>query len=128
MRLAVLADIPGIVDMIEDLRAAVSGPLPVDRSWASQTLVRLMSSEDGYVAVTDGGFIAGVMQPTVINPAPVAKELGWFARDRSGLHLLRGFEAWAASRGAALVQLSTGPERLDLSRLGYRCVELAWVK
>ncbi|MTH76308.1 hypothetical protein GL286_01035 [Paracoccus aestuariivivens] len=128
MRRAASIDIPDIVDMIEDLRVAVSGPVPVDRAWVSRTLAGLLASDDGYVAVTGGGFIAGILRPTIINPALIAQEMGWFARDRSGLRLLRGFEAWASERGATLVQLSTGPEGLDLTRLGYRRAELAWVK
>lgn len=128
MRPAVLADIPGIVDMIEDLRAAVAGPLPVDRSWTSRTLAHLMADPKGAVWVSGGGFIAGLLQPTIISPALVAKELGWFARDGSGQRLLWQFEGWARENGAALIQLSTGPEGLDLTRLGYRRTELAWVK
>lgn len=128
VRLATAADVLRIVGMVEDLRAAVSGPVAVDRSWTAATVARLIGSADGYVAVTDGGFIAGCLTPTIINPAPIAQEMGWFSRDRSGLALLRSFEAWAYERGAALVQLSTGAEGLDLSRLGYRLTERAWVK
>lgn len=128
MRLAGAGDVLRIVDMIEDLRGAVAGPIPVDRAWTAQTVVRLIDSPDGYVAVTDGGFIAGCLTSTIINPAKIAQEMGWFSRDRSGLALLRSFEAWAQDRGAALVQLSTGPDGLDLTRVGYRLTEKAWVR
>lgn len=123
-----MADIPVIVDMIEDLRAAVQGPVPVDRAHTSASVARLVASPDGFVAVSGDGFIAGALVPTVINPAPIAQELGWFSASRTGLALLRAFEAWAQERGALLIQLSTGPDGLDLSRLGYRRAELAWVK
>lgn len=128
VRRAVLSDIPGIVDMIEDLRGAVNGPVPVDRAWTSQTLARLMTTQSAVVFMTAGGFIAGSLQPTVINPAPIAMEHGWWASDGSGLRLLRAFEKWARAEGATLIQLSTGVEGLDLTRLGYRRAELAWVK
>lgn len=127
VRMAEDTDVLGIVDMIEGLRAAVGGAVPVDRAWAARTVAKLIASPDGFVAVTKGGFIAGVVEPTIISPALVAKELGWFSRDRSGIALLRAFEAWATDRGAGLVQLSTGPDGLDLTRLGYRRAELAWV-
>lgn len=128
IRAAEAGDILCIVDMVEDLRLAVEGPIPVDRAWTAQTLAKLITGPDAIVLISDGGFIAGSLQPTVINPRQIAMEHGWYSADRSGLALLRAFEAWAASRGAILVQLSTGAEGLDLSRLGYRLVERAWIK
>ena len=121
-------DVPRIVDMIEALRAAVHGPIPVDRAWTARTVSKLIGDPAGCVLVTEGGFIAGLIQPTIISPAPVAKELGWWASDGSGLRLLRAFEAWAKEQGADLVQLSTAPSGPDLERLGYQAAELAWVK
>lgn len=128
VRLAGAQDVLRVVEMIEDLRAAVRGPIPVDRAWTARTVAGLIASDDGAVWVTDGGFIAGVIEPTIISPARVAKEMGWYSRDRSGLLLLRAFEDWARMRGATLIQLSTGAEGLDLSRFGYRIAEMAWVK
>lgn len=128
VRLATADDVLRIVDMTEALREAVRGPVAVDRPWTAQTVARLIASDDGYVAVTEGGFIAGCMTQTIISPVRICQELGWFSRDRSGLALLRSLEAWAQHNGAAMVQLSTGPEGLDLTRLGYRRAELAWVK
>ena len=125
---ATCADVLRIVDMVEALREAVGGPVPVDRAWTAQTLAALCTGPDSAVWVSAGGFIAGSLQPTVISPQLIAMEHGWFAVDGSGLRLLRAFEAWARERGATMVQLSTGPSGLDLSRLGYRLVERAWVK
>ena len=128
IREATANDVIRVVEMIEDLRAAVQGPIPVDRAWTARTVAGLIASDDGAVWITDGGFIAGVIEPTIISPARVAKEMGWYSRDRSGLLLLRAFEGWARMRGATLIQLSTGAEGLDLSRFGYRIAERAWVK
>ena len=127
-REATTDDVLRIVDMVEALREAVGGPVPVDRAWTAQTLAALCTGPDSAVWVSAGGFIAGSLQPTVISPQLIAMEHGWFAVDGSGLRLLRAFEAWARERGATMVQLSTGPSGLDLSRLGYRLAERAWVK
>lgn len=128
VRLAAAADVLRIVDMVEALREAVSGPVAVDRSWTARTIAKLIASPDGAVWLSGGGFIAGCLQPTIISPEIVAQEMGWFAKDRSGLQLLRAFEGWARERGATLIQLSTGPTGPDLTRLGYRRAEQAWIK
>ncbi|MDB6455032.1 hypothetical protein [Falsirhodobacter sp. 20TX0035] len=123
------ADIPRIVDMIVALRASVQGPVEVDRDWTARTVAQLMVSPSACVFVTRTGFIAGLLQPTLVSPKPVAKELGWWSGDRrDGVRLLRAFEAWAEERGATLVQLSTAPDGPDLTRLGYARAELAWVR
>ena len=128
IRPATACDILSIVGMVEQLRAAVDGPVPVDRSHTARTLAGLISNHDALVLVSDAGFIAGALVPTIINPAPIAQEMGWFATDGSGLRLLRRFETWARECGAALVQLSTGPNGPDLVRLGYRQAEQAWIR
>ena len=127
MRLAVCADIPRITDMVEALVASARLPQMVDRAYTYGVLAQLIGSPDGVVWVTEAGFLAGSVQRTVINPEPIAVEHGWYATDRSGLRLLRAFDAWAADRGAR-VRLSTPVAGVDLMRLGYRPVELAWVQ
>lgn len=128
IRHATSDDILRIVGMIEDLRDAVGGPIPVDRAHTAATVARLIASPDGLVMVSPGGFIAAALVQTVINPAPVAQEIGWLAGDGSGLRLLRAFESWAAERGARWINLSTGAAGPDLARIGYRRAEMAWVK
>lgn len=127
IRLATPDDILSIVGMVERLRAAVGGPVPVDRAWTARTLAGLVASPDGAVWVSGGGFLAATLTQTVISPRRIAQECGWWAGDGSGLRLLRAYEAWARERGAALIQLSTGPDGPDLARLGYRRAEQAWV-
>lgn len=128
IRPATTHDVLPIVDRIEQLRAAVDGPVPVDRAWTARTVAGLIESDDGLVLVSPGGFIAGAMVQTIINPARICQEFGWYAADGSGLRLLRRLEAWALERGATLVQMSTGASGPDLSRLGYRRAEQAWVR
>lgn len=123
-------DIPRIIDMIERLVAAMSGPQRVDRLRTGETLAGLLHDPQGVVLVSGGGFIAGRITRTVISPDPVAVELGWYAEDRSGLALLRAFEAWARARGATLIKMSCngGAAQRILERSGYRVAETAMVK
>ena len=128
IRSATEADVMHVVDLVEDLRAAVDGLMPVNRPWTAAMVAQLIHSPEAVVLVSDGGFIAGSMQPTIINPARVAMEHGWFARDRSGIRLLRAFEEWAGEQGAVMVKMSTGAVGPDLGRLGYTMTEKTWVK
>ena len=128
IREATESDVMRIVDMVEDLRAAVDGMMPVSRPWTAAMVAGLIQSPEAVVYVSDGGFIAGSMQPTIINPARVFMEHGWFARDKSGMALLRAVEAWAADQGAVMVKMSTGAVGPDLGRLGYTMTEQNWVK
>lgn len=128
IRVAEHADVLRVVDMVGSLRAAVGGPVPVDRTHTAATLARLIGSSDGCVWVTEGGFLAASIQRSVINPAPMACEHGWYASDGSGLRLLRAYETWALGKGATFITLSTGPTGPDLARLGYRRAEQAWVR
>lgn len=128
VRLAHAGDIMTIVGMVEELREAVDGLVPVSRPYTAQVLAGLISDPRGVVFVSDGGFVAGSVQPLIINPVMVAMEHGWFARDRSGLALLRAFETWAADQGAEMVKLSTGASGPDLGRIGYTMTEQNWVR
>lgn len=128
IREATQADIMQVVDWVEDLRAAVDGMMPVSRPWTAAMVAGLIQSPDGIVLVSNGGFIAGSLQPTIINPQRVAMEHGWFARDRSGMRLLRAFEEWAVDHRAGMVKMSTGSVGPHLGRLGYMMTEQNWVK
>lgn len=130
IRPAEVADIPHIIDMVTRLAADVGGPQRVDRLRTGETLAGLIHDPRGTVLVTDRGFIAGCITQTVINPEPVAFEMGWYAEDRSGIALLRAFEAWARGRGASLIKMSCngGPAQRILSRAGYRVAEVQMVK
>lgn len=128
IREATTDDVLRIVDMVEALRLAVGGPVPVNRPHTARTVAGLLDSPDGAVWVSDAGFVAGALTQTIISPAPLAQELGWYATDGTGLRLLRRFETWAKERGAVLIQLSTGATGPDLTRLGYRPAEMAWVR
>lgn len=126
------ADVSHVVRLVMALRAAVSGPQEVDPSHTGAQVLRLMQSPSGVVYVSTGGFIAGEVAATIINPAPVAIEHGWFATDQSGLRLLSAFEAWAEKMGCTGIKMSTGATHSAaatiLERRGYQPAELAWFR
>ena len=130
IRAAKAGDIPRIIDMVAALAASVRGPQRVDRLKTGETLAGLITSPDGAVFVSGGGFIAGQIGQTVISPDPVAWELGWWAEDRSGLRLLRRFEQWAESKGATLIKMSAngGVAQRLLKRRGYQVAEIQLCK
>jgi hypothetical protein len=128
VRLAVGADIPRIIQMVEALRAEIGGPLVVDTAWTGGQVARLIGADDGAVWISRSGFLAAEIGPSIISPLPVAHEHGWWADDGQGLRLLRAYEQWARQKGVALVHLSTGAFGPDLTRLGYRAAERHWVK
>lgn len=130
IRKAIEVDIPRLIDMTAALAASVRGPQQVCRLRTGETLASLLRNPHGAVFVSDGGFIAGQMMQTVISPDLVAFELGWFASDRSGLRLLRAFEAWAAKQGATLIKMSAngGAAQRILERRGYEVAEVQMVK
>lgn len=71
--------------------------------WNKQATRHFLSgvAETGFLAVTDGGFIAGLITPHPISPEwLIASELLWWAEDNSGLALMRAFRRWAKASGA----------------------------
>lgn len=126
LRAATWADIPRILDMTEDLVAAIDGPQTVDRCHSGVVVASVIQNPDGFAMVTRGGFLVAMPMASVINPAPMAMEMGWYARDGSGLHLLRAFENWADETKASLKVITTLGR--DMTRLGYRLKEEVWVK
>lgn len=73
------------------------------------------------VLMSDGGYLAGLIQPTGFNRRLMAVEFAWFARDGSGMALLRRFEAWAKAIGAIDVVVHTHCDHRGVDRvLGRR--------
>lgn len=130
IRSAVEADIPRIIEMVERLRDAVSGPQKPCRIRTGQTIAELIHSPDGAVWVSERGFLAAKLGRTIISPDLIAEECGWYAEDRSGMRLLNAFERWAESKGATLIRMSCngGAAQQILERSGYRVAEIAMVR
>lgn len=71
--------------------------------------------------VTEGGYIAGMVQHMGFAPLLCALEYAWYSHDGSGLKLLRAFEEWAKSMRArrVFIHLYAGDERAS-ALLGQR--------
>jgi hypothetical protein len=130
IRAATEADIPRCIDYTEALVEAVSGPQRVCRLKTGESLAGLLAAPHGAVFVSAGGFIAGQVGHTSISPEIVSFEQGWFAMDRSGIRLLRHFEAWGIGKGATLIHMSCagGAVQRMLERGGYRAAEIQMCK
>jgi len=118
--------------MVQSLSQAVGAPQECDPATVGASVARLMHSPSGVVFVSGGGFIAGEVVQTIINPEPVGFEHGWFASDASGIRLLAAFEKWCADMGCKKIRMSSaagaGVAGKILNKRGYRAVEMAWIK
>lgn len=68
---------------------------PFDFRAAQQSLSQFVAGLATTVIVTPGGFIAGMVQPTLFNRFWNAYEMAWFATDGSGMALLQALTKWA---------------------------------
>jgi hypothetical protein len=73
--------------------------------------------ENGYVAMTRGGFIAGFIAPMPLNPSwRVAHEVLWFANDGKGAKLAAAFREWARSNRVDEIKWSCRSSNLRVKR------------
>lgn len=133
-RYATTADIPHIVEMARREHAL--------SAWAEQAFdaghVRSVAKGfiQGYgrtLLVTEGGYLAGLVQSTGFTSRLHALEYAWFAEDGKGMELLSGFEKWAASMNADYVIAHdyTGQNRLAAvltRKRGYKRLGFAVTK
>lgn len=105
MRRATVEDVPRILDMMERFHASEACAWPWDRQGAEDFLLAVLGAH--FVALTDRGFIVGVIQRHPLSPAWVyAAELFWWSEDGSGVRLMRAFQDWAVASGAKEIRYS----------------------
>lgn len=107
MRRATPDDLPALLDMARTFHAHVKPEWPLSESKLSEVLGGLMQEQ--FVAVTPGGFIAGVCVDHPLSDWTVAKEFLWWAADGNGGKLRAAFRQWARERGASEIQWSCPP-------------------
>lgn len=104
----------------------------------SRTLQHLIQSPSGFLAVTNNGFIGGLLVPFFFNEAQTtAQEVFWFVEPEGrklgeGVAMLESFESWAQDMGASAV-LMLNIESLDGVRAlyesrGYKRQEQSWMR
>lgn len=133
IRQATHDDIPLIVSMGRDFHAySPWRHIPFDADGLGVFVGHVI--DRGVVLLNDGGMIGGIMNPLYFNPAhSVACELFWWAKS-GGRDLMRAFEAWGESNGAAGYQFSAlnddMAERMEnlFNRAGYRKMETGYYK
>src|SRR5689334_12112238 len=101
VRYACEGDIPLIMRLCErEHGKSVWADVPFDPRAAEGTIRAFLTVVGRTLFVTDGGYIAGLVQPMGFSNYRVALEYAWYAEDASGLALLRRFEKWADDMGA----------------------------
>lgn len=102
--------------------ATVKPKWELDEQGLAETLRAIIVS--GYVARTDGGFIAGVIEANPIAKSwAVASEFLWWAEDGKGAVLRRGFREWAKAQGAREIRWSCPANNKRVRRAYARSAE-----
>ena len=107
VRIATEADVKHVVNMTLKFIDAAKMP-EASVSDLTAFVTELVSNERGFIAVSEKGFLAGMLAPLYYNSAILeAHEVGWWSQDGQGARLLSAFEKWAVFHGANNVILST---------------------
>lgn len=134
IRYATVEDIPRLVELarkehgISDL-----SHIAFSEAATADTVAAFIRGHGRTLLMSDGGYLAGMVQPIGFSPRLVAMEYAWFAEDGMGMALLRRFELWARNMGAAqlVVHNYTNDRRMTLPlvrRGGYTTMGTALVK
>lgn len=109
VRFADPSDLPRLLDMGRAFHEAAKPEHP----WSADDFATLVRSlmDSGYVAISDGGFMVGVISAHPLNRSwLIAHELLWWATDNSGAGHLRAFRKWAKANGASEIRWSCRSE------------------
>jgi hypothetical protein len=117
VRPAILSDVPRLVALAQIEHAASRFK---DRSFnkfaATANMEQAVSGLLTRVFISDGGFIAGMVQPSLFNRYFTAYELCWYAEDGSGMKLLKAFADWAKKMRAVDLVVSNYAGMKDESK------------
>lgn len=118
VRRATEGDIPHILRMCRAFHAAGSPPWPYSEADTIEVVRSIING--GFAAVSDDGFILGVIGPNPVSQSwVIAKEFLWWSEGKSGPALLAAFRRWAKERGANEIHLSC-PVGADRVQRAYR--------
>lgn len=125
IRQATQSDLWHIIDLAEEFNSTYYHK-PLDEVKTISMIELLI--EDGVCFVSDKGFICGIVMPDPFRDANALVELGWFAKDNSGIKLLDAFIAEGrrlAVDEIRMCTMSTSPAVADkiILRKGFSLAE-----
>jgi hypothetical protein len=115
VRYACEADMPKLLELCrQEHQLSQWKDLAFDARAAEGTIRSFLMMVGRTLLVTEGGYLAGLVQPMGFTQHRVALEYAWYAADGSGMALLQAFEQWAQRMGAVAVVAHnyTGDARL----------------
>lgn len=134
VRPATLDDLPRLMGYAAEFLSfhPLTSQFPRDLGAVEAKLRWMIEAEDAALLVHDRGVIGGFIAPMWCSPGVnVASELFWWS-ESNGLALMKAFEAWAASKGAQVVNMVMIMGVRDVSaiydRAGYAPVELSFMR
>ena len=134
VRPATLDDLPRLMGYAAEFLSyhPLTSQFPRDLGAVEAKLRWMIESDEAALLVHDRGVIGGVLAPMWCSPGvTVASELFWWS-ESNGLSLMKAFEAWAASKGAQVVNMVMIMGVRDVSpiydRAGYAPVELSFMR
>lgn len=105
MRPATVDDLPRLLEMGRKFHAQFPQRWAFNEEDTAATFLALIESQ--FVAIDDGGFIAGVCQKNPLNRGwIIAKEFLWWSENGGGRRLAKAFRDWAVAQGADEIQWS----------------------
>lgn len=135
IRKASYADIPDLCELLREFSLSVSDE-GMDGDVMEDNLVKLV--DHGVVLVSDNNGVHGVIIGTFLyNPfwrSTMLQEVVWYARDNSGVGLLRAFVKAAKESNAEQVFFTVLEPAIDermlrlLTRMGFDAVERSFIK
>lgn len=93
-----------ILDLTEEFNSKYYHK-PLDKAKTSDMISDII--EYGVCFVSDNGYIGGVVTPDPFRDANALVELGWFAKDNSGIKLLDAFIAEGRELGVDEIRMCT---------------------
>jgi hypothetical protein len=134
VRPATLDDLPRLMGYAEAFLSyhPLTSQFPRDLGAVEAKLRWMIENDEAALLVHERGAIGGVLAAMWCSPGVmVASELFWWS-ESNGLALMKAFEAWAASKGAQVVNMVMIMGVRDVSpiydRAGYSPVELSFMR
>ena len=136
------SDVPALVELASLFEEEGSLPLKVDIPFFRTNLVSMIDHPHFFVCVAEDkgkvhGMLLAALNTMVLNPQPIAVEIGWFVKKEfrgrpENRKMVKAYEDWARMKGCAHISMSdvntTGKLGALYNRMGYTHFESSYVK